>query len=242
LDRTHRPEAVPEVVSAIKESGAQVSLDVIYGSPGETLDMWRETLEQVVAVAPDHVSAYSLIVEPGTALARQIGRGEVVDVDDDMHAVMYEEADSVLAASGYSWYEVSNWSLSPTTRSRHNLGYWRGEDWWGIGPGAHSHMGGVRWWNAKHPSAWVSRLAAGTTPAVGREVLDDHTRRREEILLRIRTIEGLPSALVPEGSRPRVAQFIAEGLIDGHRAVSGTLVLTRRGRLLADYVSRELFI
>jgi putative oxygen-independent coproporphyrinogen III oxidase len=242
LDRTHRPDAVPGVVQAIKESGAAVSVDVIYGSPGETPEMWRETLDQVIDVRPDHVSAYSLIVEPGTALQRRISRGEVAGVDDDVQAQMYEEADTVLAAAGYSWYEVSNWSLDAATRSRHNLGYWRGEDWWGIGPGAHSHIGGVRWWNAKHPSAWVSRLTEGVTPAVGREVLDLDTRRREEILLRIRTIEGLPASQVPEESRPRVAQFIAEGLIDGHRAVSGTLVLTRRGRLLADHVSREIFI
>ena len=240
LDRTHDPERVPEVVAAIKDASAQVSVDVIYGAPGDTVDMWQETLDQVVSLGVDHVSAYSLIVEPGTALARRISRGELADIDDDLHAQMYEVADDVFSAHGLHWYEVSNWSTSPTTRSTHNYSYWTSEDWWGIGPGAHSHVGGVRWWNAKHPTAWAERLTGGRNPAVGREVLDSATRKTEDILLRIRTRDGVAISDCPEGSEKVIADFISRGLVDGDQAVSGRLVLTRPGRLLADYVAREL--
>lgn len=240
LDRTHDPAKVPEVVAAIRDASAQVSVDVIYGSPGETIDMWEETLDQVVALGVDHVSAYSLIVEPGTALARKISRGELADIDDDLHAHMYEVADDVFTSHGLEWYEVSNWSTSPTTRSRHNVSYWTSEDWWGIGPGAHSHLGGVRWWNAKHPTAWAKRLRAGQNPAVGREVLDPVTRQTENVLLRIRTSDGIAISDCPEGKENTIADFMARGLVDGRKALAGTLVLTRQGRLVADYVAREL--
>jgi putative oxygen-independent coproporphyrinogen III oxidase len=240
LDRTHDPAKVPDVVAAIKDASAQVSVDVIYGSPGETVEMWQETLDQVVSLGVDHVSAYSLIVEPSTALARKISRGELATIDDDLQATMYELADDVLSAHGFDWYEVSNWSTSPATRSRHNLSYWTSEDWWGIGPGAHSHVGGVRWWNAKHPSAWAGRLRSGRNPAVGREVLDVGTRQTEDVLLRIRTSDGLAIDDCPEGRENTIADFIARGLVDGRQALLGRLVLTRPGRLVADYVAREL--
>jgi putative oxygen-independent coproporphyrinogen III oxidase len=240
LDRTHDPARVPDVVAALKSTSAQVSVDVIYGSPGESVEMWQETLDQVVSLGVDHVSAYSLIVEPGTALARRISRGELADIDEDLHAPMYELADDVFHAHGMSWYEVSNWSTSVDTRSRHNYGYWTSEDWWGIGPGAHSHMGGVRWWNAKHPSAWAKRLASGHNPSVGREVLDLATRQTEDVLLRIRTRDGVAIADCPSGTDTTIANFIARGLVDGHQALSGRLVLTLSGRLVADYVAREL--
>ena len=240
LDRTHDPANVPDVVSAIREASAQVSVDLIYGSPGETVAMWGQTLEQVVALGVDHVSAYSLIVEPGTALARRISRGELPDIDDDTHAAMYVLADDVFSANGLDWYEVSNWSSDATTRSRHNLAYWTSEDWWGVGPGAHSHVGGVRWWNAKHPSAWAERITRGHNPAVGREVLDPATRQTEDVLLRIRTSDGIALSDCPTGRESTIADFIARGLVDGHQALSGRLVLTRPGRLVADYVAREL--
>ncbi len=240
LDRTHDPERVPEVVAAIRDARAEVSVDVIYGSPGETVEMWRETLDQVVSLGVDHVSAYSLIVEPGTALARRISRGELADIDDDVHAAMYELADDVFTAHGLHWYEVSNWSTGLTTRSRHNQSYWTSEDWWGVGPGAHSHVGGVRWWNAKHPTAWAERLASGLNPAVGREVLDTSTKQTEDVLLRIRTRDGIAVADCPPGTHNAIAEFIARGLVDGREALSGRLVLTRSGRLVADYVARQL--
>jgi putative oxygen-independent coproporphyrinogen III oxidase len=240
LDRTHDPARVPDVVAAIRDTSAQVSVDVIYGSPGESVEMWQETLDQVVSLGVDHVSAYSLIVEPGTALARRISRGEVAGIDDDLHATMYERADDVFSDHGLQWYEVSNWSTGPATRSRHNQSYWTSEDWWGIGPGAHSHVGGVRWWNAKHPTAWSERLTSGRNPAVGREVLDSATRQSEDVLLRIRTSDGIAIADCPEGRETTIAEFIARGLVDGREALSGRLVLTRPGRLVADWVAREL--
>lgn len=240
LDRTHDPARVPEVVSAIAETTATVSIDAIYGSPGESIGMWQDTLDHIVGLGVDHVSAYSLIVEPGTALARRISRGELAPIDDDLHADMYELADEVLTSHGLQWYEVSNWSTGPETRSRHNLSYWTSEDWWGVGPGAHSHIGGVRWWNAKHPTSWAQRLREGLNPAVGREVLDDHTRQTENLLLRIRTRDGLAISDCPPGKEHTIAEFISRGFVHGREALAGRLVLTRAGRLVADYVAREL--
>lgn len=240
LDRTHDPERVPLVVGWARDAGLDVSLDLIYGTPGESLDDWRRSVEHAVAQRPDHLSAYALIVEDGTKLARQIRRGELAEPSDDLEADMYELVDEQLEAAGYEWYEVSNWASSPAQRSRHNLGYWRGDDWWGVGPGAHSHVGGVRWWNAKHPSAYADRIAAGVSPAVGREVLDGPTRETERVLLSTRIREGLEISSLHAGGRHAVAALIADDLVDAKAALSGVLTLTRRGRLLADAVVRQL--
>lgn len=245
LDRTHTPERVPEVVRWAREAGLQVSLDLIYGAPGESLDDWQRSLDAALACEPDHLSAYALIVEPGTKLAARIRRGELAEPDDDLHAEMYERADSVLGAAGYDWYEISNWSRSAATRSRHNLAYWRGADWWGAGPGAHSHVGGTRWWNVKHPRAYAERLAAGHSPALAREVLDGETRRTERVLLETRIADGLPIGVLAEGERRAVPELIAEGLIDGRAALGAggstpRVVPTLRGRLLADTVVHRL--
>ena len=240
LERTHDPARIPLVVQWARDAGLQVSLDLIYGTPGESLDDWRRSLELALAQHPDHVSAYALIVEQGTKLARQISRGEVAQPDEELQADQYELADELLAASGYGWYEVSNWATDDAHRSRHNLAYWTGQDWWGIGPGAHSHIGGVRWWNAKHPAAYAERLAAGVSPAVGRETLDARTRQVEDVLLRSRIVDGLPIDVLDDDGRDAVAGLIADGLIDGRNAIAGRIVLTRRGRLLADAVVRRL--
>ena len=240
LERTHDPERIPLVVAWARDAGLDVSLDLIYGTPGETLDDWRRSLDVALEQEPDHLSAYSLIVEDGTKLARQIRRGEVAQPDDDTAADMYELADERLASAGYDWYEVSNWSRGVEHRSRHNLSYWRGHDWWGVGPGAHSHVGGVRWWNVKHPAAYGQRIVAGESPGAGRETLDAETRRVERVLLAVRTREGLPVAdLDPEGAR-EVAGLIADGWIEGRDAIAGSIVLTRTGRLMADAVVRRL--
>ncbi|WP_243074912.1 radical SAM family heme chaperone HemW [Microbacterium sp. SS28] len=240
LDRTHDPANVASAVAAARGAGLDVSLDLIYGAPGESLDDWRRSVETAVGLGPDHVSAYALIIEDGTKLARQIRRGEVVAPDDDLQADMYELADDLLAASGYDWYEVSNWARPGDHRSRHNLAYWQGHDWWGFGPGAHSHIAGVRFWNVKHPAAYAQRLAAGESPAAGRERPDAAARALEGILLRTRIREGLPvSELLGEG-RHAVAALIADGLVEGPAALHGRIVLTRRGRLLADAVVRAL--
>ena len=161
LDRTHTPSRVPQVVQWARDAGLAVSLDLIYGTPGESLEDWRYSLETALSYGPDHISAYALIVEDGTKLAAQIRRGEVPGIDDDDHADKYELADELISAAGLGWYEVSNWSRTPEQACRHNLAYWRGDDWWGIGPGAHSHVGGVRWWNVKHPTAYAGRLGSG---------------------------------------------------------------------------------
>ena len=176
LERTHDPARIPLVVEWARKAGLQVSLDLIYGTPGESLDDWRRSLELALAQQPDHLSAYALIVEQGTKLARQISRGEVAEPDEELQADQYELADDLLTAAGYGWYEVSNWARDDAHRSRHNLAYWTGQDWWGIGPGAHSHVGGVRWWNVKHPAAYAERLAAGRV-AGGRVARPSTTRR-----------------------------------------------------------------
>jgi oxygen-independent coproporphyrinogen-3 oxidase len=240
LERTHDPERVPLVVEWAREAGLQVSLDLIYGTPGESLADWERSLDSALANRPDHLSAYALIVEDGTKLARQIRRGEVATPDDDLTADMYELADARLAAAGYSWYEVSNWARDDAHRSRHNLSYWLGHDWWGVGPGAHSHVGGVRWWNVKHPAAYADRLSTGASPAAGRETLDAGTRRVEDVLLRSRLADGLPIDAIDAGRRSEVAGLIADGLVDGRAALGGRIVLTLRGRLLADAVVRRL--
>lgn len=240
LDRTHDPERVPQVVDWARAAGLQVSLDLIYGTPGESLADWRTSLVAAIACEPDHLSAYALIVEQGTKLARQIKRGELVQPDDDNQADMYELADELLDDAGFAWYEVSNWSRDDAHRSRHNLAYWLGHDWWGVGPGAHSHVGGVRWWNVKHPAAYADRVLAGISPAAGRETLDQRTQDLERVLLRVRIREGIAVDQLSEHGRRAVAGLIADGLINAKAALHGTVVVTRAGRLLADAVVRRL--
>ena len=241
LDRTHDPANVARAVGWARAAGLDVSLDLIYGTPGESLDDWRRSLDTAVALDPDHVSAYALVVEEGTRLAAQVRRGEVPAPEDDDEADKYELADDVLTAAGYGWYEVSNWARSPEYRCRHNEGYWAGGHWWGVGPGAHSHVGGVRWWNVKHPAAYASRLAAGDSPAAAREVLTDEQRHDEWVLLGTRLAGGIPVTGLQPSGRTAVAGLVADGLVDGPSAVRDRQVrLTRQGRLLADTVVRRL--
>jgi oxygen-independent coproporphyrinogen-3 oxidase len=240
LDRTHEPANVAAAVAVARAAGLDVSVDLIYGAPGESLEDWRASLDTAAALEPDHISAYALIIEDGTKLARQIRRGDVPAPDDDLQADMYELADDLLASAGYEWYEVSNWSRGASHRSRHNLAYWQGTDWWGFGPGAHSHIAGVRFWNVKHPAAYAQRLRAGESPAAGRERPDAASRALEAVLLRTRIREGMPISDLRTEGRHGVAALIADGLIDGGEAVRGRIVLTLRGRLLADAVVRAL--
>jgi putative oxygen-independent coproporphyrinogen III oxidase len=240
LDRTHDPERVPQAVAWARDAGLDVSLDLIYGTPGESLQDWRTSLDAALACQPDHVSAYALVVEAGTKLAGRVRRGEVALPDDDDEADKYELADEVLTAAGLGWYEVSNWSTSAATRCRHNVGYWSDGDWWGVGAGAHSHVGGVRWWNVKHPTAYAARIQDGASPAQAREVLDGAQRHAERVLLGVRLSDGLDLALLDDDARLAVAGLVADGLLEGRRAVTGRVVLTRRGRLLTDTVVRRL--
>jgi putative oxygen-independent coproporphyrinogen III oxidase len=238
LDRQHTPGRALEAVAEARAAGFDhINLDLIYGTPGESLDDWRISLEQALSAEPDHISAYALIVEDGTQLARRIRRGELPMPDDDDVADKYVLADDLLRSAGLEWYEVSNWAASDAARCRHNEIYWRGDTWWGVGPGAHSHVGGVRWWNVKHPAAYAGRLAEGVSPAHAREVLDDETRRVERVLLEIRLRDGLSLDVLDEGGSVAAKDAVDRGLAVSD---SGRLVLTRTGRLLADGVVRDL--
>jgi putative oxygen-independent coproporphyrinogen III oxidase len=238
LDRTHTPGRPLQAVTDAKAAGfTNISLDLIYGTPGESASDWLESLEAALSAAPQHISAYALIVEDGTRLAARIRRGELSPTDEDDLADKYLIADDQFAAAGYTAYEVSNWSQSAATRCRHNLGYWRSHHWWGVGPGAHSHVGGVRWWNLKHPQAYASRLASGLSPAQARELLSAEQRRIERILLELRLADGLSTSLLTTTEKSRLGHLVARRLavVD-----DGMLILTRNGRLLADGVIRDL--
>lgn len=237
LDRTHNPDSVATAVNLAHAAGLEVSIDLIYGTPGESLEQWRESLETAISLNTGHISAYALIVEEGTALERRIRRGELPMPDDDLQADMYELAEELLSSAGFDWYEISNWAKSDAQRSVHNLTYWQGNDWWGFGPGAHSHIGGTRFWNVKHPAAYAQRLALGHSPAAGWEKPNDEAASLEQILLGSRIREGIST----QGLDPAaVAVLIADGLIDGHSALQQRIVLTLSGRLRADEVVRRL--
>jgi putative oxygen-independent coproporphyrinogen III oxidase len=241
LDRVHtpgRPEAA--VVQARAAGIEQVSLDLIYGAPGETGDDLAASLEAVLAAGVDHVSAYALVVESGTALARRVARGELPAPDDDVLAERYEQIDDVLSAAGLHWYEVSNWAARVESRCRHNLGYWAGGNWWGAGPGAHSHVGGVRWWNVKHPARYAAALAAGCSPAAGREVLGPEEQYTEQVMLGLRLAAGLPRSVLSPSARVAADRAVTDGLLT--TTPSNHLVLTRHGRLLADTVVSNLLV
>ena len=268
LDRTHTPERVPQVVEWAKDAGLATSVDLIYGTPGESLADWEASLRAALSYDSEHMSAYALVVEEGTKMGAQVSRGELPTPDPDDEAAKYELADALLGEAGYAWYEISNFARAtasdrasglPSTTfehaSRHNLAYWRDWDWWGFGPGAHSHVGKARWWNVKNPGAYAGRVRAGGSPAAAGEILGAQERELERVMLGLRTsegveLDGLPGVAPRDeavggtfGRAPaggRVAALIADGLIDGVAAVSGRAVLTLRGRLLADYVTREL--
>ena len=243
LDRTHRPGRPEQAVAEARAAGFEhVNLDLIYGAPHETDADWQASLDAAIAAGPDHVSAYALVVEHGTALARQVARGVVPAPDDDVLADRYVLADETLRAAGYDWYEVSNWATSDAARCRHNELYWSDANWWGLGPGAHSHVSGVRWWNVKHPVRYGAALDAGVSPAAGRETLDDDARLTERVMLAVRMRAGLAVDVLPPSSLPVLPQLIGWGLLDPTAADAGRIVLTQRGRLMADAVVRELLV
>ncbi|HEY8456592.1 MAG TPA: radical SAM family heme chaperone HemW [Actinopolymorphaceae bacterium] len=241
LDRRHTPGRAQECVAEARAAGfAHVNLDLIYGTPGESDGDWLASLDAAVAAGPDHISAYALIVEQGTRLAARIRRGELAAPDDDVMADRYLQADETLRRAGFAWYEVSNWARSAADRCRHNLLYWTSGNWWGVGPGAHSHVGGVRWWNVKHPASYAARLADGVSPAQAREVLDAETRRTERVMLEVRLADGLDLDVLDEAGRAAAGEAAEQGLLDSDRLAAGRAVLTLRGRLLADAVVRNL--
>jgi putative oxygen-independent coproporphyrinogen III oxidase len=242
LDRVHQPGRPARCAAWARAAGfEQVSLDLIYGTPGETDADWRRSLDTAVAAGPGHVSAYALTVEAGTRLAARVRRGELAAPDDDVLADRYLAADEALTAAGYRWYEISNWAApGPGARCAHNMLYWTGGDWWGVGPGAHSHVGGTRWWNVRHPAAYAARVAAGTSPGQGREVLSEAECQLERVMLLLRLSEGCPVEVLGPAGRANAQSAAADGLADAGALAGGRVVLTRRGRLLADAVTRAL--
>ena len=238
LDRRHTPGRAVAAAREARAAGlAHVNLDLIYSTPGETDDDLHGSLDAVLEAGVDHVSAYSLIVEDGTAMARKVARGELPMPDDDVAAARYEIIDDRLAAAGFAWYEVSNWATAPDAACRHNLGYWLDGDWWGLGPGAHSHLAGRRWWNVKHPARYGAALADGGSPAADSEVLTEAERHMERVMLRLRLASGLPLDLLDEEGLAAAERAGRDGLLV---VEGGCAVLTRHGRLLADGVVHAL--
>lgn len=240
LERTHTPGASSAAAKAARAAGFEhVNLDLIYGTPGETDDDLRRSLDEVLDAGVDHVSAYSLIVEPGTALARRVQRGEIPMPDDDVAADRYELIDDRLTGAGFDWYEVSNWAKSGS-ECRHNIAYWRNAAWWGIGPGAHSHLEGKRWWNVKHPHAYAQRVSADLSPMQDEEVLTPEQGALENLMLTMRMRDGIARSNLT-CSDDEIDRLLAQELIQ-QTSISDEqrLVLTRKGRLLADYVIRTL--
>jgi len=241
LDRVHQPGRPARCAAWARAAGFEhVSLDLIYGTPGETDADWRRSLAAAVAAGPDHVSAYALTVEPGTRLAARVRRGELPAPDDDVLAERYLIADEMLTAAGLGWYEISNWAAGRSSRCAHNMLYWTGGDWWGIGPGAHSHVGGIRWWNVRHPAAYGARIGAGLSPGQAREILGETERQLERVMLLIRLADGCPVEVLSPAGRANGAAVVAEGLADPAAYADGRIVLNGRGRLLADTVTRML--
>jgi len=237
LDRAHTPGQALRSVEAAHRSGfGDVSLDLIYGTPGESLVSWVATLHAALSVQPEHVSCYALIVEPGTPLARRIARGELPAPDDDLMADEYVLADETLTAAGLGWYELSNWAKLGH-ECRHNLAYWHSGDWLGFGPGAHSHIAGKRWWNHKQPARWASSIARGEPPTAGAEQVGIAEAHEERALLELRLATGLPMDVLTSTEAARVPSLVEDGLatVDDAR-----LTLTLNGRLLADKVTRDL--
>lgn len=242
LDRTHKPENIAKVVRAAREAGFEsISLDLIYGTPGETLDDFRTSVTTALELGVDHLSAYALIVETGTRLAAQMKRGELSMPNDDLMADMYLLVDQLCEKAGLSWYELSNWS-KPNHESRHNVAYWRNANWWGLGPGAHSHLDGVRWWNVKHPTAYKKALFEGQTSIQDREELTTQQKSDEAIMLSIRMRDGISLADLSEAQREKVAPYRETGHVDSARWEEGSLQLTPNGRLIADRIVRELVV
>jgi oxygen-independent coproporphyrinogen-3 oxidase len=234
LERVHDPEKVAPILKAASDLGLESSLDLIYGAPNESIDSWRRTVENAVSMGTGHISAYSLIVEPGTKLARQIKIGELPETDDDLDAEKFEIADRLFEANGLPWYEIANWGKP----SKHNHAYWTSADWWGFGPGAHSHLSGNRFWNTKHPLSYQQQLAA-KLPVAGIEYIDTRTNLEERLMLELRTSTGIPLSVVDQlGISPEtIDPFVLDGSL---KIESENLVVTASGRLFVDRIVLQL--
>ncbi len=238
LERSHTPGAAGEAVRHAYAAGLEhVSLDLIYGTPGETDADWQASLVAALAAQPDHISAYALTVEPSTRLAAQVRRGQVPEPDEDTLVRRYEMADELLSSAGYAWYELSNWARGTSAQCRHNIGYWRSHDWWGIGPGAHSHVSGTRWWNVAHPAAYAAALADAQLAVDGYEVVAPEAQRVERVLLGVRLASGFAADFGVEVLNELLADDLVTVLAWG---IPPVVQLSRRGRMLADLVARRV--
>jgi oxygen-independent coproporphyrinogen-3 oxidase len=222
---------VSNVVAAVGMARAggveNLNLDVIYGAVGESTGDWQRTIDEVIGLDPEHVSAYALTVEPGTPLAADASRHP----DDDAQAEKYAVVTDALAAAGYEWYEISNWSR-PGRQCRHNLLYWAQGDYRGFGCAAHSHEDGRRWWNVRTPERYVEAVRGGGSVVAGEEELDDDVRRLEGLQLALRTQGGVPTSALAPDDRRALTGLVAQ--------VDDRVVLTPAGRLMANEVAVRL--
>ncbi|MBI2692555.1 MAG: coproporphyrinogen III oxidase [Solirubrobacterales bacterium] len=241
LDRVHTPGRPEEAVKEARAAGfEQVSLDLIYGTPGETADDWLASVQAALAAEPDHISTYSLIVEPGTRMAGQVERGELIVPGEEVIVDRFETAERVLTEAGMDWYETCSWATGPDAYCSHNLGYWSGGNWWGVGPGAHSHVGGVRWWNVLHPRAWSEKAKNGISPAAARESPNEEAQRLEAVMLGLRLRGGVPLDVLTDEGRAAAEQNLKAGMLERADHAEGRAVLTLKGRLMADPVTVDL--
>lgn len=242
LDRTHNPENVSTAVEKARKAGFEhVSVDLIYGAPGESVSDWQQSVTSALQLPIDHISAYALIIEKGTKLAAQISRGEVQMPPDEETAEKYLIADSAFEAAGFNWYELSNWS-KPGGQCRHNIAYWNGSMWWGVGPGAHSYFDNRRWWNVKHPATYQQKINAGESPVQSEEILSEENLADEYLMLQIRRREGIPHQNLKDSQVSRAAEYVDSGHLDQAEWTAQKLVLTQQGRLIADRIVRDLVL
>ena len=242
LDRTHNPKNLLQVTTWAKEVGfSEISVDLIYGTPGESLSDWQTSIYAALALPISHISAYALIVEEGTKLAAQIKRGEVAQVDDDLTAEKYLVADKAFTAAGFEWYELSNWAKSGSS-SKHNLAYWLGDNWWGAGPGAHSHLNGKRFWNVKHPNLYKERVLANQSPVADSEVLEELQIESEKLMLSLRLPSGVDKQSLNELQLADLSSYVESGHLDQANWNQGRATLTLDGRLIADRILRQILL
>ena len=242
LDRTHNPENLLQVTTWAKEVGfPEISVDLIYGTPGESLSDWQTTIETALTLPITHISAYALIIEEGTKLAAQIKRGEVAQVDDDLTAEKYLVADKAFTAAGFEWYELSNWAKSGSL-SKHNLTYWLGDNWWGAGPGAHSHLNGKRFWNVKHPNLYKERILANKSPVADSEILEELQIESERLMLSLRLPSGVDKQSLNELQLEELSSYVESGHLDQANWNQGRATLTLDGRLIADRILRQILL
>ena len=242
LDRTHNPENLPQVTKWASEVGfKEISVDLIYGTPGESKQDWQQSIDSALALPISHISAYALIVEEGTKLAAQIKRGEIAKPDDDLTAEKYIMADKAFTTAGFNWYELSNWA-KPNSQSKHNLAYWLGHNWWGAGPGAHSHINGKRFWNVKHPNLYKQKIQANETVILDSEVLEGSQIESERLMLSIRLPQGLEKNTLNNQQILELTDYVNSGHLDQENWNLGRAALTLDGRLIADRIVREILL